>query len=87
MNIDNSIQLITDTLWQIKKKEDLKYSLEDLLTPNEIVDLWDRIALLKMLKKWISQRKVAEKLEISITTVSRWSRLLKFTQKIIEKYI
>ena len=87
MKLDDSIKLVTDTIWQIKKKEDLQFSLEDLLTPKEIVDLWDRIALLKMLKIWIPQRKIANDLSISITTVSRWSRLLKFTQKIIEKYL
>lgn len=51
MKFPESLQLLTDTLWQIETKEDFSAALEDLLTPSEIVDVADRITLLGMLKE------------------------------------
>jgi Trp operon repressor len=68
-------------------REDLSDLLEDILTPSEIVEIWDRITVIKMLKEGIAQREIAQKLGISITTVSRWSRLLNFERKTIQNYV
>ena len=87
MKLPESLKIITDTLWQIKSKEDFQDALEDLLTPAEICEIGDRIEILKQLKLNIPQREIAEKLWVSITTVSRWSRLLNYQRKIIDKYI
>jgi len=87
MSIEKKLKLLTDTLWQIKDKKDLFLVLQDLLTPSEIENIAERIEILKLLKKWLSQREIAKKLGISITTVTRWSRLLKYEQKAIWKYL
>lgn len=87
MNINKSLNSITDILWQIKDKKDLLEVLEDLLTPAEIIEIANRIKVLKQLKKGISQRKIAKKLWVSITTVSRWNAILKYKSKAISKYI
>jgi len=87
MKLPESLKLITDTLWQIKNKKDFKWSLEDLLTPWEIISIAERINILKLLKKGKSQRDIAEKLWISVTTVTRWNRVLQYEGKAIKKYI
>jgi len=87
MKLPESLKLVTDTLWQIKDENDFTWVLEDLLTPSEIIDIADRINILKMLKSWVAQREIAETLWISITTVTRWNRVLKYDRKAIDKYI
>ena len=87
MKLPESLKLITDTLWRIKNKKDIEWVVEDLLTPAEIVDLADRIRILKMLSDGRSQRDIAEELGISVTTVSRGNRVLQYERKSIHKYI
>jgi TrpR family trp operon transcriptional repressor len=87
MKFSDSLENVAEILSNMESKSDMQDCLEDILTPQEIVDISDRIELLKMLKKGIPQRQIAKELQISITTVSRGSRLLKFTQKGIEKYV
>jgi uncharacterized protein YerC len=45
--------------------------LEDLLTPQEIVELGERIELLHQLSQGKTQRDIASEMGISVTTVSR----------------
>ena len=87
MKINESLKLISDTFWQVKDKKDFKNVLEDLLTPSEVCEIADRIKILKNLKNDISQREIAKKLWVSITTVSRWNRILRYQRKAIHKYI
>lgn len=87
MRLPESLKVITDTLWCIKDQEHLEKSLEDILTPAEIVTIAERIEILRQLKAGISQREVAEKLGVSITTVTRGNRILKYENPTIDKYI
>ena len=87
MKYPEAIKLMTDTLWWIKNKKDLEGVLWDILTPNEIIAVWERIEIFKQLLKWVSQREIAENLGVSITTVTRWSRVLKYENPIIDKYL
>jgi Trp operon repressor len=43
--------------------------------------------VVKLLNERVSQKEIACRLKISITTVSRWSRLFTFDKKIIHKLI
>jgi TrpR-related protein YerC/YecD len=87
MKFPESLQLLADTLWQCETKEDLEALIEDLSTPWEIVELADRIEILRMLSKGMTQRDIAEELGVSVTTVSRWSRVLQYGRGVAEKYI
>ncbi len=86
MLFPESLKLVTDTLWRIKK-EDLDWSLEDLFTPSEIIEIADRILILKALKEGKKQRAIAEELWLSVTTVSKGSRVLKYGRRKIEKVL
>jgi len=50
--------------------------LEGILTPQELIEIPHRLAIIKMLKKGISQHEVAEKLGVGIATVTRGSKEL-----------
>lgn len=52
--------------------------LRNLLTPNELEEIARRLEIFKLLKQGLPQRTVAEKLQVSIGTVSRGARELKY---------
>lgn len=75
-----------DFLLQIQK-DDMESILDDLLTPQEIIELAERLELLKQLKQGKTQRDIAEDMGISVTTVNRWSRILKYGTGSISHYL
>lgn len=85
MLFPESLKLVTDTLWRVSKN-DMEWFLEDLFTPAEIVELADRVMLVQHLKDGKTQREVAEEQWISVTTVSRGARVMKFGRGMLEKY-
>ena len=68
--------LIT-TLIKIKSKKEMNDFIKGILTPKELEEIPTRLAIVKMLKQKVAQRKIAQKLKIGIATVSRGSRELK----------
>ncbi len=86
MLFPESLKLLTDTLWRIKK-QDMEGCIEDLFTPSEIVELGERLGLLKSLQEGKTQREIAEDQWISVTTVSRGARVLKYWRQAIAKYL
>ncbi len=85
--LDEWLTLLASVLVKVDDVQDMKGTLLDLLTPQEIVALWERIQILKHLRDGMTQRKVAEKMWISVTTVNRGARVLKFGTGAAEKYI
>ena len=59
-------------------KDNLDGFLEDMMTPQEIEALDERIIIMHALAAGKTQREIAEELELSITTVSRGSRILQY---------
>jgi Trp operon repressor len=59
-------------------QDDLDGFLEDMMTPQEIEALDERIKIMHALAAGKTQREIAEELKLSITTVSRGSRILQY---------
>jgi len=55
--------------------------LHNILTPGELIEVSKRLQIFKMLHGGVSQRKVAKKLGVSLGTISRGSRELKYGEK------
>ncbi len=87
MKLPEALKLVTDTLWRIQNPQELSWAIEELMTPGEITDMADRITVLRMLNSGKSQREIAELLGISVTTVSRGSRVLQYGKGNIIKYL
>ncbi len=87
MSLTQSLVTLVEIFSKAKTRSQITWLFEDLLTPAEIQDIADRITVLKKLKEWKSQRKIADEMWISVTTVSRGSKLLKFSQKEINKFL
>lgn len=72
------IDELAKTIASMKNKKVIKDFLTNILTPAELEEISKRLQIVKLLHKGVPQRKVAEKLNVSIGTVSRGSRELKY---------
>lgn len=61
--------------------------LHNILTPGELEEISKRLQIVKMLLKGVSQRDVAKKLGVSMGTVSRGSRELKYGENGFRKIL
>ena len=73
MNNKNVNDLVA-TLLQVKNENDMLDLLKGLLTLGELEEISRRLQIVKLLKKGLSQREVAEKLKVGISTVTRGSK-------------
>lgn len=55
----------------------MEKALRDLLTPNELIDVANRLQIFEMLEQGVPQRQIADTLGVGIATVTRGSNTLK----------
>ena len=72
------VRELAELLGKITNKDVMESFLKDILTPAELDEISRRWQIVKMLNDGLSQRKIAKKLAVSIGTVSRGSRELKY---------
>jgi TrpR family transcriptional regulator, trp operon repressor len=68
-NLEELIKIIL----KIQTKEKMYDFLRGILTPKELIELPNRLQIVKMLKKGVSQHDIAEKLRVGVATVTRGS--------------
>jgi TrpR family transcriptional regulator, trp operon repressor len=69
---------LADTIVSISERQTAKDFLKNILTPAELDEIVNRLQIVKLLKKGIPQREIAKKLGVSIGTITRGSRELKY---------
>ncbi len=62
----------------IKSPAEAKELVEDLLTPQEVASLAERWQLIQLLAGGMPQREISQKLGISISKVTRGSRVMQY---------
>ncbi len=62
----------------VKDEKEARMLLEDILTPQELEDIAGRWQLIRELAKGTPQREIASKLDLSISKITRGSRMLQF---------
>ena len=65
-----------NVLLSIKSKEGMEDFLKGILTTKELLEIPNRLKIIKMLKKGISQHEIAGDLRVGVATVTRGSREL-----------
>jgi len=73
---DKLLDELIETLLKINSKDQMRGFLEGILTPKELLEIPNRLAIVKMLKRGISHHDVAGKLHVGVATVTRGSREL-----------
>ena len=66
------------TIRRLKDDKQADAFLQNILTPTEYEEIARRLQIFKHLIKGTSQREVAKKLNVSIATISRGARELKY---------
>jgi len=68
---------LVNMLLKINSEEIMEDFLIGILTPKELLEIPNRLQIIKMLKKGISQHEIAEELKVGVATVTRGSKELK----------
>lgn len=74
---------LSEVFLQNKSPDEMSDFLDGILTPKEILELSQRIEIVKKLKAGMPQRQIAQEVGVGIATVSRGSREIshgKFSQ-------
>lgn len=87
MSDKNQISQLAELITAIKDKKTALNFLQNILTPRELEEIAQRLQIFKMLARGVAQRVIAEKLEVSIGTVSRGSRELQYGPPGIKKLL
>lgn len=72
-----AFQAVAEVLAEITSVEEMRRFLDELLTEGELRDITLRWRLLEQLQEGMTQRKIAERLKISLCKITRGSRILK----------
>lgn len=67
---------LVEILVGIKSKDEMTNFLEGIFTPKELIEIPNRLAIVKMLKRGISHHDIAGKMHVGVATVTRGSREL-----------
>lgn len=65
---------LIDMLLSIKTEAQMENFLLGIFTPKELEEIPTRLSIVKMLKKGVSQHKIAQELKVGIATVTRGSK-------------
>ena len=71
------LSALATALVSIESAEEMKRFLRELLTNDELRDVTLRWQLLVLLTQGLTQRKIADELQISLCKITRGSRILK----------
>lgn len=73
-DMNKNLEELIETLLNMRTKEKMCDFLQGLLTPKELLELPNRLQIVKMLKKGISHHDIVGKLHVGVATVTRGSR-------------
>lgn len=88
--MDNNSKYLSElstVVAKIDNKSVAKEFLTNILTPSELDEVAKRLQIVKLLKKGVPQRDIAKKLDVSIATITRGSRELKYGVKGFDKIL
>lgn len=81
------LQELYQLLASVKSPKDAKVLLEDLLTPQELGTLAERWQLVRLLNSGMTQRAISKALKVSISKVTRGSRVLQYGRGGFKKFL
>ena len=65
---------LMEVILKIRDRDELETFLKGILTPKELIEIPNRLAIVKMLKKGVSQHEIAGKLKVGVATVTMGSK-------------
>jgi TrpR family transcriptional regulator, trp operon repressor len=87
MKTKDKLNEIAKALSKINDPSLIEEFLKSILTDNEVKDISSRWELVKLLDRGLSQRKIADKLKLSLCKITRGSKELKKENSAFKKVI
>jgi len=78
MTAHRRFQNLYELFATVRTEKEAEILLKDILTPQELDSIAERWELIQMLSDGVPQREVADKLGISISKITRGSRMLQY---------
>lgn len=72
--VKSNLDELINTILNVRGKEGMYDFLRGILTPKELLEISNRLQIVKMLKKGMPHHDIAEKLGVGVATVTRGSR-------------
>ena len=73
-NKEKNLDEFIDFLLKLKTKNELTLFLNGILTPKELIELPNRLLIIKLLKKGIPQQEIAQRIQVGVATITRGAR-------------
>lgn len=71
---DKELNELVEVFMKMNTKQKMENLLEGILTPKELVEFYNRLEIVRMLKRGVTQHDIAGKLRVGVATVGRGSR-------------
>jgi len=75
-NKSKDLEEFINVLLKIKSREEMEDFLKGILTAKELLEIPNRLKIVKMLKKGIAHHEIAGSLKVGVMTVTRGSKVL-----------
>lgn len=82
--LKNHLDELCRLLIKVRTPKQAELFLNDLLTPEEIDSVAERLQIFKLLVKGLPQRQISQELKVSISKVTRGSLALKKSKSLIK---
>ncbi len=78
---------LSQAISSLKTSSEVEGLLRELLTPSELRDLTLRWELMELLSEGEPQRKIAEKLGVSLCKITRGAKILQSKKSVMTKFV
>jgi len=78
ISLNKDQQLLIDSFYKVRTKKDLAKFVEDLFSPEETLDLAQRLKIAKLILGGKTYEEIAAEIPVSSSTISKIGQVIKF---------
>ena len=78
VSLNKDTQLLIDSFFKVKTKKNLTNFIEDLFSPEETLDLAQRLKIAKLILEGKTYEEIATQIPVSTSTISKIGQVIKF---------
>lgn len=78
ISLNKDQKLLVDSFYKVRTKKDLAKFIEDLFSPEETLDLAQRLKIAKLILDGKTYEEIAAEIPVSTSTISKIGQVIKF---------
>ncbi len=78
INLNKDQKLLVDSFYKVRTKKDLAKFVEDLFSPEETLDLAQRLKIAKLILEGKTYEEIAAEIPVSTSTISKIGQVIKY---------